>query len=213
MTEIPDRRVPGGGADNVPVPDLLPEGYAELLDRVKRDVLSTRLRAMRTANTELIALNWRIGRLILERQRTQPWGSAVIRRLALDLRREFPDMTGLSATNLQYMRAFAAAWPTEPISPQAVLGTRQKVSLTGEPSPNYDTGEMFSVPLAHAPTLRLWAFGDSESTPRRRGATTASSTTNTSPTNWPRAGWRCGSSAERSRRTPVRRTPPRLRCS
>jgi predicted nuclease of restriction endonuclease-like (RecB) superfamily len=57
---------------------------------------------------------WRIGRLILERQRTQPWGSAVIRRLALDLRREFPDMTGLSATNLQYMRAFAAAWPDFP---------------------------------------------------------------------------------------------------
>ena len=83
-------------------------------------MLSTRLRAMRTANTELIALIWRIGRLILERQRTQPWGSAVIRRLVLDLRREFPDMTGLSATNLQYMRAFAAAWPTEPISPQAV---------------------------------------------------------------------------------------------
>lgn len=120
MTEIPDRRVHGGGTDNEPVPDLLPEGYAELLDRVKNDVLATRLRAMRTANTELIALNWRIGRLILERQRTQPWGSAVIRRLALDLRREFPDMTGLSATNLQYMRAFAAAWPSEPASPQAV---------------------------------------------------------------------------------------------
>jgi len=84
------------------------------------NVLSTRLRAMRTANTELIALIWRIGRLILERQRTQPWGSAVIRRLALDLRREFLDMTGLSATNLQYMRAFAAAWPTEPISPRCV---------------------------------------------------------------------------------------------
>lgn len=120
MKEIPNRRLRGGGTDNESVPDLLPEGYAELLDRVKNDVLATRLRAMRTANTELIALNWRIGRLILERQRTQPWGSAVIRRLALDLRREFPDMTGLSATNLQYMRAFAAAWPTEPISPQAV---------------------------------------------------------------------------------------------
>ena len=101
MTPVSDRWVSGGGADNVPVADVLPEGYAELLDRVKSDVLSTRLRAIRTANTELIALNWRIGRLILERQRTQPWGSAVIRRLALDLRREFPEMTRLSAPNLQ----------------------------------------------------------------------------------------------------------------
>lgn len=65
MTEIPDRRVLGGGTDNGPVADLLPEGYAELLDRVKNDVLATRLQAIRTANTELIALpvdrtNWRL---------------------------------------------------------------------------------------------------------------------------------------------------------
>ncbi|WP_232062351.1 PDDEXK nuclease domain-containing protein [Variovorax sp. PBS-H4] len=84
------------------------------------EVRSTRLRAARAANTELVALYWRIGRLILERQRTQPWGSKVIRQLAADLRREFPSMTGLSATNLQYMRAFAAAWPAEPVSPQPV---------------------------------------------------------------------------------------------
>jgi len=83
-------------------------------------VRTTRLRAARAANTELVRMNWRIGRLILERQQIQPWGSAVIRQLAADLRREFPDMTGLSATNLQYMRAFAAAWTTEPISPQPV---------------------------------------------------------------------------------------------
>ena len=54
-------------------------------------------------------MNRRISRLNLERQQIQPWVSAVIRQLAADLRRESPDMTGLSATNLQYMRAFAMA--------------------------------------------------------------------------------------------------------
>lgn len=38
----------------------------------------------------------------------------MIKRLPAELRREFPDMTGLSATNLQYIRAFAAEWPAEP---------------------------------------------------------------------------------------------------
>ncbi|MFJ6418627.1 DUF1016 N-terminal domain-containing protein [Paeniglutamicibacter sp. NPDC091659] len=62
-------------------------------------------------NTALIDLYWNIGNRILAEQERQGWGSAVITRLAEDLRREFPDMTGLSRSNLQYMRAFAAAWP------------------------------------------------------------------------------------------------------
>jgi len=43
----------------------------------------------------------------------------VIDRLAADLRREFPGMEGFSPRNLKYMRAFAQAWPEEPIVQQA----------------------------------------------------------------------------------------------
>lgn len=99
---------------------LVPEGYRELVNAIGVEVRTTRLRVARAATSELVQMNWRIGRLILLRQQAQPWGSGVIRQLAGDLRREFPDMTGLSATNLQYMRAFAAAWPIEPVSPQPV---------------------------------------------------------------------------------------------
>jgi predicted nuclease of restriction endonuclease-like (RecB) superfamily len=55
----------------------------------------------------------------VERQVEQRWGTGVVRRLAADLRGEFPDMTGLSFTNLKYMRTFAASWP-DPIGQQAV---------------------------------------------------------------------------------------------
>jgi predicted nuclease of restriction endonuclease-like (RecB) superfamily len=99
---------------------LVPDGYGGLVDAISVEVRTTRLKVARSANTELVRLYWRIGRLILDRQAIEPWGSKVIRQLAGDLRREFPDMTGLSATNLQYMRAFAAAWPAEPMSPQPV---------------------------------------------------------------------------------------------
>jgi predicted nuclease of restriction endonuclease-like (RecB) superfamily len=41
------------------------------------------------------------------------WGAKVIDRLAADLRRAFPDMRGVSARNLRYMRTFARVWPIE----------------------------------------------------------------------------------------------------
>ena len=69
------------------------------------------MQAQRIVNTALIDRYWNIGNRILAEQERQGWGSAVITRLAEDLRREFPDMTGVSRSNLQYMRAFAAAWP------------------------------------------------------------------------------------------------------
>ncbi|MGS0688927.1 PDDEXK nuclease domain-containing protein [Nakamurella sp. GG22] len=90
---------------------LVPRGYGDLLAQIASEVRVARLRAARSANSELLALYWRIGSLILVRQEQEPWGSGVIKRLSNDLRGEFPGMKGLSPTNLQYMRAFAAAWP------------------------------------------------------------------------------------------------------
>jgi predicted nuclease of restriction endonuclease-like (RecB) superfamily len=72
------------------------------------------------ANAELVLAYWDIGRVVLGRQRRQGWGAKVIDRLSVDLRQAFPGMQGLSSRNLNYMRAFAAAWPQRPIV-QAVL--------------------------------------------------------------------------------------------
>lgn len=89
----------------------LPTGYTDLLGELKVRVRDARIRASRTVNTALIELYWSIGRLILERQDVEPWGSGVLNRLAEDLRAEFPEMKGFSRSNLFYMRGFAAAWP------------------------------------------------------------------------------------------------------
>lgn len=84
-------------------------GYAELLDQIREEVRSARVEAARAVNTELIALYWRIGRMILERQETEGWGAKVIDQLAADLKGEAPK--GFSRSSLHYMRAFAEAWP------------------------------------------------------------------------------------------------------
>lgn len=85
--------------------------YGELLDDGKARIREARVGAALAVNRVLIELYWEIGREILRREQVEGWGAKIIQRPAADLRREFPGMTGLSRANLQYMRAFAAAWP------------------------------------------------------------------------------------------------------
>ncbi len=88
---------------------LPPSAYGSLLADLKRRVRSAQVRAALSVNRELVLLYWHIGREILRSQQAEGWGAKVIERLARDLRREFPDMGGLSPRNLKYMRAFAEA--------------------------------------------------------------------------------------------------------
>ncbi|MCL5671406.1 MAG: PDDEXK nuclease domain-containing protein [Acidobacteria bacterium] len=94
--------------------------YESLLRDLRRRIQAAQLGAALSVNRELVLLYWSIGRDILTRQKQQGWGSKVIDRLAEDLRKAFPEMTGFSPRNLKYMRAFAGAWPEEPIVQQLV---------------------------------------------------------------------------------------------
>ncbi len=92
---------------------LRPTDYAAFLDDLKTRIQAARTKAALAVNRELILLYWQIGRGILEQQNRLGWGAKVVQQLAGDLRQEFPDMKGLSRTNLLYMRAFAGAYPNE----------------------------------------------------------------------------------------------------
>ena len=97
-----------------------PEKYAALVASLKQRIHAARLRASLSVNQELIHLYWGIGRDILTRQQEDGWGARVIERIAADLRRDFPEMTGLSARNLGYMKAFAEAYPDSDFLQQVV---------------------------------------------------------------------------------------------
>ena len=94
--------------------------YAKLLDGIKARIRAARLRAATAVNSELVLLYWHIGRDILQRQLAQGWGAKVIGRLSRDLMREFPDMRGFGPRNMQFMRAFAHAYPEESIVKRVV---------------------------------------------------------------------------------------------
>lgn len=65
-------------------------------------------------------LYWGIGTEITRRQKAEGWGTRVIDNLGRDLKIGFPEMQGLSARNLKYMKAFADAWSEESIVQQPV---------------------------------------------------------------------------------------------
>jgi predicted nuclease of restriction endonuclease-like (RecB) superfamily len=89
----------------------LPDGYEAFLGELKSRIRSAQVRAALSVNRELILLYWSIGNGILERQRSEAWGAKVIDRLAADLSRAFPGITGFRARNLKYMRSLAEAYP------------------------------------------------------------------------------------------------------
>ncbi len=93
--------------------NLLPPGYGDLLEDLKVRIRTAQLKAALSVNRELIQLYWDIGNLIVERQRMEGWGKAVVERLATDLQREFPGVAGFSPRNIWRMRAFYLAYTKE----------------------------------------------------------------------------------------------------
>lgn len=99
---------------------LFPTDYGATLKAIQQRVRQERTRVILSANAALILLYWDIGRMIVERQSREGWGTKVIDRLGRDLRRSFPEMQGFSTRNLHLMRSFAAEYPDPAIVQQLV---------------------------------------------------------------------------------------------
>ena len=84
----------------------LDNAYMDLLRHIKSVIRSTQIKAALSVNQGLIELYWEIGKKIVQEQEAKGWGSAVVERLAVDLKLEFPDMGGFSRSNLFYIRKF-----------------------------------------------------------------------------------------------------------
>lgn len=83
------------------------KSYIDLIKNLKQEISKSRIKVHLAVNKELIILYWNIGKLILERQSKEKWGSKIIQNISEDLRKEFPEMKGLSLRNLVYMQTFA----------------------------------------------------------------------------------------------------------
>jgi len=142
----------------------LPVDYAPLLADIKARVQAARIKAGLAANRELLALYWDIGRLIVTAQRTKGYGKQVVERLAADVQRAFPGISGFSALNVWRMRAFYTAHADKilslPVKESAALAKLSPaVTESAPPEP------FASLPWSHnllllqkleKPADRLW---------------------------------------------------------
>lgn len=85
--------------------------YNNLLSDIKNRVRQGQIRANLSANTEMLATYWDIGKMIHERQKMEGWGKKVIPRLAIDLKNELSEVKGFSERNLRSMVYFYIEYP------------------------------------------------------------------------------------------------------
>jgi len=86
------------------MPNSNPADYIDILEQLKQEIRTARLRATLAVNQELLDLYWRVGTIILKQQELKRWGAKVIQTLSEDIRKAFPDLQGFSPRNLLYMR-------------------------------------------------------------------------------------------------------------
>lgn len=77
---------------------------------IRKAILQSQERAVKTVNQEQLALYYGIGRFVSANTRSKNWGKGIIDGISNQLRLELPGLKGFSARNLKNMRAFYEAW-------------------------------------------------------------------------------------------------------
>ena len=105
--------------------------YGGLLTEIKDRIHQAQTRASLSANAEMIAMYWDIGRMIHLRRQMEGWGTGIIPRLARDIRNELPEVKGFSERNIGYMIRFFREYGEPPFLQQAAakLQTEQMSSV------------------------------------------------------------------------------------
>ena len=113
--------------------------YRDWVKAIKERYLNNRLHAVLKVNQVLLHFYWQLGKDIAEMHVEERWGKKVLKNLSQDLRRDLPDVAGLSETSLGYMKRFYLLYSQiDTIHPQNV----------GEFDPQ-NVGELFSIPWGH----------------------------------------------------------------
>ena len=126
----------------------VPSDYPQLLSAIKLRIRTARVQAHLAANRELVHLYWDLGRLIVERQKIEGWGKAVIERLSSDLFQEFPEMSGFTSRNLWLIRKFYLAH-SEGLEnlKQAVAELAESPAVPQQPAVDFEIGSVLAQPV------------------------------------------------------------------
>ena len=131
--------------------DVVDAGYDSVFREVAGLVTAARQSAARSVNAVMTAAYWMIGRHIVEFEQSgeerAAYGTALIERLALDLKRRFG--RGFSRQNLQQMRVFYLTYPPGSMCQTPSGESRDSSAQTIRQTPS---GEFGDVPPRHLST-------------------------------------------------------------
>jgi predicted nuclease of restriction endonuclease-like (RecB) superfamily len=87
---------------------LIPQSknYSNILRQIVAEIKHTRVVIANRVNTSVNQMYWNIGRHLTQEGLEKGYGSAVVNRLSVDLKAEFPDTTGFSPRSLWDMKRF-----------------------------------------------------------------------------------------------------------
>ena len=85
--------------------------YSELLYTAITQINTAKNILATQINTTVNSVYWNLGKLLHEKRIENGYGSKIVKRLAVDLKMQFPDM-GLSPRNLWYMKKFYERYET-----------------------------------------------------------------------------------------------------
>ena len=132
--------------------------YSNWVVSLKSTIKQRQIKAAIAVNSNLIMLYWDLGKQIVEKQENTKWGSGFIDQLSKDLKSEFPDMGGLSVTNIKLCRQFYLFYRSDFLIRQQLVGElkigQQVVgelenSTKLEENSSEDLIECFQIPWGH----------------------------------------------------------------
>lgn len=129
------------------------KSYKDWLIGLKGKIRSAQLKAAVTVNTELITLYWDLGKMITEKENV--WGSKLIEQISKDLKEEFPDLQGLSTSNLKYCKRFYQFYQ-HPIGQQPVDQLPKNTKIADPIVPQPVAQLQTSTELIQQPIRQIW---------------------------------------------------------
>ena len=111
---------------------LANEDYKKWLGELNLRLRQLQVKAAVKVNTALLEFYWSLGADIVRLKAQQAWGSGVIEQLSLDLKDAFPNVKGLSYTNLKYASQWYRFYAQVDTNRQQAVGEIQLPELFGE---------------------------------------------------------------------------------
>ena len=96
---------------------MLENEFKETINNIKNEITKSQIKIIQEVNSNLIKLYFNLGKIISENKK---YGNNFIKKVSIELKLTFPNMTGFSERNLRSMKLFYEEYKDDEKWQQAV---------------------------------------------------------------------------------------------